>query len=130
MDAYGQAILDTIEKLSWSDRTLMQAACSGGIIASMLLGHLAATGPQDRIVGLGLLITALVACVADHLCRWQNRYRSTQLLGGKSRFVLSPGGHIAAIVNPPGNPKANYGVNTDNPPRCRRWRRRTYLFEI
>ena len=34
-------------------RTLLLAACSGGIITSMLLGHLAARGGQDRIAGLG-----------------------------------------------------------------------------
>jgi polyhydroxyalkanoate synthase len=30
------------------------------------------------------------------------------LLGGSTRFVLSTSGHIAAIVNPPGNKRANY----------------------
>ena len=38
-----------------------------------------------------------------------------QLLGGDTRFVLSTSGHIAALVNPPGNPKASYQVNKDNP---------------
>ena len=28
------------------------------------------------------------------------------------RFVLSSSGHIAALVNPPGNPKASYRVGT------------------
>ena len=36
--------------------------------------------------------------------------RSTQLLGGTSRFVLSTAGHIAGIVNPP-NPKAKHWTN-------------------
>ena len=35
-------------------------------------------------------------------------YRTTQLLGGDSTFVLSNAGHIASLVNPPGNPKASY----------------------
>jgi polyhydroxyalkanoate synthase len=30
------------------------------------------------------------------------------LLGGESTFVLSYSGHIASLVNPPGNPKAHY----------------------
>jgi hypothetical protein len=38
---------------------LLLAACSGGIITSMLLGHPAACGGQDRIAGLGLLVTVL-----------------------------------------------------------------------
>ena len=37
-----------------------------------------------------------------------------------TRFVLSTSGHIAALVNPPGNPKASYQVNKDNPRRPRR----------
>ena len=34
----------------------------------------------------------VVAGVADHICPWQTAYRSTQLLGGKTRFVLSTAG--------------------------------------
>jgi polyhydroxyalkanoate synthase len=49
----------------------------------------------------------LVAGSADHITPWQNRYRSTALLGGDTRFVLSTSGHIAALVNPPTNPKAS-----------------------
>ena len=48
----------------------------------------------------------VVAGIADHITPWQNCYRSTQLLGGDTRFVLSTSGHIAALVNPPSNPKA------------------------
>jgi polyhydroxyalkanoate synthase len=50
----------------------------------------------------------VVAGIADHLTPWQNCYRSAQLLGGDSRFLLGSGGHIAALVNPPDNPKAGY----------------------
>jgi polyhydroxyalkanoate synthase len=57
----------------------------------------------------------VVAGIADHITPWQNCYRSTQLLGGTVRFILSTSGHIAALVNPPGNPKAGYQVNKDNP---------------
>ena len=50
----------------------------------------------------------IVAGITDHICPWQSCYRSTQLLGGKTRFLLSTSGHIAAMVNPPGNEKARY----------------------
>ncbi|MCW2542637.1 MAG: Poly-beta-hydroxybutyrate polymerase domain protein [Frankiales bacterium] len=50
----------------------------------------------------------IVAGVADHLCKWQSCYRSTQMLGGSSRFILSTSGHIAALVNPPSNPKSSF----------------------
>ena len=57
----------------------------------------------------------LVAGIADHITPWQSCYRSTQLLGSEPRFVLSTSGHIAAMVNPPGNEKASYQVNDRNP---------------
>jgi polyhydroxyalkanoate synthase subunit PhaC len=63
----------------------------------------------------------LVAGITDHITPWQNCYRGTQLLGGTSRFVLSTSGHIAALVNPPGNPKASYQVNKDTPADPREW---------
>ena len=50
----------------------------------------------------------VVGAIADHLTPWKGTYRTTQLLGGDSTFVLSNAGHIASLVNPPGNPKASY----------------------
>src|SRR5215831_2920179 len=66
----------------------------------------------------------LVAGITDHLCPWQSCYRSTQLLGGSSRFVLSTSGHVAAMVNPPGNDKARYQVAKDCPEDPQDWLRR------
>jgi polyhydroxyalkanoate synthase subunit PhaC len=63
----------------------------------------------------------VVAGIADHLCPWQSCYRSTQLLGGRSRFVLSTSGHIASMVNPPGNQKATFRTAPDNPPDAADW---------
>jgi polyhydroxyalkanoate synthase len=67
--------------------------------------------------------TYIVAGIADHITPWQNCYRTTQLLGGTCRFVLSTSGHIAALVNPPGNPKASYQVNKANPADAAEWLR-------
>jgi poly(3-hydroxyalkanoate) synthetase len=50
----------------------------------------------------------VVAGVTDHLCPWESCYQTTQLLGGPVKFVLSTSGHIAAMVNPPGNTKAAF----------------------
>jgi polyhydroxyalkanoate synthase len=52
--------------------------------------------------------TYIVGAETDHLVPWQGAYRSTQLFGGDSTFVLSGGGHIQHLVNPPGNPKAHF----------------------
>lgn len=50
----------------------------------------------------------VVGTVSDHLTPWQGCYGTTQLLGGNAEFVLSSAGHVAGLVNPPGNPKAFY----------------------
>jgi polyhydroxyalkanoate synthase len=68
--------------------------------------------------------TYLVAGITDHICPWQSCYRSTQLLGGRKRFVLSTSGHIAAMVNPPGNDKARYQVAKECPEDPQEWLRR------
>ncbi|WP_166358117.1 class II poly(R)-hydroxyalkanoic acid synthase [Pseudomonas akapageensis] len=52
-----------------------------------------------------------VAGINDHITPWDAVYRSTLLLGGDKRFVLSNSGHIQSILNPPSNPKANYIEN-------------------
>jgi polyhydroxyalkanoate synthase len=76
-------------------------------------------------VDLGLVDrdSYLVAGITDHICPWQSCYRSTQLLGGRKRFVLSSSGHIAAMVNPPGNAKARYQVAKDWPDDPQEWLR-------
>ncbi|EJL01280.1 poly(3-hydroxyalkanoate) synthase 2 [Pseudomonas fluorescens Q2-87] len=49
-----------------------------------------------------------VGGINDHITPWDAVYRSTLLLGGEKRFVLSNSGHVQSILNPPGNPKANF----------------------
>ena len=63
----------------------------------------------------------VVAGIADHLTPWQSCYRSMRLLGGESRFVLSTSGHIAALVNPPGNPKARFQAGPGEPAEPAAW---------
>src|SRR4051794_30983286 len=63
----------------------------------------------------------VTAGIADHLCPWQSCYCTTQMLGGESRFVLSTSGHIASLVNPPGNPKSTFQVAESNPPSAEKW---------
>jgi polyhydroxyalkanoate synthase len=49
--------------------------------------------------------TYVVSAINDHIVPWQSAYKTTGLVSGPVRFVLSSGGHIAGIVNPP-SPKA------------------------
>jgi polyhydroxyalkanoate synthase len=244
LDVYGQAILDAmdaVERATGQEQVALQAFCSGGIITSMLLAHLAETGALDRVTALSLAVTVLdwaragtvtalmdaesvkaateksrkkgyldgaqlaavfawlrpndlvwnywvnnylqgkpppnfdilywnadttrmtaglhrdfidvalgnaltepggatmlgtpvdlgkvtvdsyvTAGIADHLCPWQACYRTTQLLGGKSRFILSTSGHIASLVNPPGKPRSTFQVAGSTPADPEEWLR-------
>jgi polyhydroxyalkanoate synthase len=63
----------------------------------------------------------IIAGITDHITPWQGCYATTQLLGGKVTFILSNSGHIQAILNPPGNPKASYFVNEHYPADPGQW---------
>jgi polyhydroxyalkanoate synthase len=62
-----------------------------------------------------------IAGISDHITPWQSCYRTATLFGGESRFILSTSGHIAALVNPPGNPKASYRAGTESPADPQTW---------
>jgi polyhydroxyalkanoate synthase len=65
--------------------------------------------------------TYVLSAVDDHIVPWVSGYKTTQLLGGHNRFVLSTSGHIAGIVNPPG-PKAKHWTNDTLPPDPAEWK--------
>jgi polyhydroxyalkanoate synthase subunit PhaC len=75
-------------------------------------GAMTALGSPVDLGAVTCDIYALGA-LTDHIVPWQGAYQATQLFGGSTRFVLSSSGHIQAIVNPPGNPKARYFVNDE-----------------
>jgi polyhydroxyalkanoate synthase len=113
--------------LAWNaDVTRMPAGLHHDFLDQGVENTLVTPGKQtilDSPVDLGAVdVDAyVVAGVADHLCDWESCYGTPRLLGGKTRFVLSTSGHIAAIVNPPGNPKARFQVSEDNQPSPERY---------
>ena len=66
--------------------------------------------------------TFVTGALNDHLTPWDGCYRTTSLLSGPSTFVLSNAGHIARLVNPPGNPRASYHVGGPPVPDPEQWR--------
>jgi polyhydroxyalkanoate synthase len=67
----------------------------------------------------------IVAGSSDHIIPWENAYRSTQLLGGTPRFILSTSGHIQALVNPPAaESRSSYRVADEHPPTSEAWAER------
>jgi polyhydroxyalkanoate synthase subunit PhaC len=62
-----------------------------------------------------------VSAIEDHIAPWKTTYAGTQLLGGKSRFVLSGSGHIAGMINPPEANKYGYWTNEKLPATAEEW---------
>ena len=105
--------------LFWnSDTTRMTAALHADFVDLAMENSLTRPGALTVLgvpIDLGKITvdSYVVAGIADHITPWENCYRSAQLFGGTTRFVLSTSGHIAALVNPPGNPKASFHTNDD-----------------
>ncbi len=113
--------------LFWNaDTTRMPAGLHADFV-DLAMGNQLVTGGALTVLGVPIDLSRIdtdayiVAGIADHITPWQNCYRTTQLLGGSTRFVLSTSGHIAALVNPPGNPKASFQVNKANPADPEEW---------
>ncbi|GIJ54394.1 PHA/PHB synthase family protein [Virgisporangium aurantiacum] len=113
--------------LFWNaDTTRMSAGLHADLVDLAVTNRLVEPGGVTALgvpVDLGAISvdSYVVAGIADHITPWQSCYRTANLLGGRTRFVLSTSGHIAALVNPPGNPKASYRVGTDPPRDATRW---------
>jgi polyhydroxyalkanoate synthase len=113
--------------LYWNADTTRMTAGLHADFVDMALDNLLTQPGAVTVLGVPIDLSSvqtdsyIVAGIADHITPWQNCYRTTHLLGGTSRFVLSTSGHIAALVNPPGNPKASYQVNKENPANPSAW---------
>jgi polyhydroxyalkanoate synthase len=113
--------------LFWnSDTTRMTAALHADFVDLAMQNSLTRPGALTVLgepIDLGAITvdSYVVAGIADHITPWENCYRSAQLFGGTTRFVLSTSGHIAALVNPPGNPKASFHTNDDMTSDAKVW---------
>jgi polyhydroxyalkanoate synthase subunit PhaC len=97
---------DTVRLAAGLHRDFIQIALDNPLVEPGALELLAT--PID--LGAVTVDSYVVAGIADHITPWESCQRTTRMLGGDVRFVLSTSGHIAAIVNPPGNEKASYRI--------------------
>ncbi len=105
--------------LAWNaDSTRMPATMHSFYLRSLYIRNELARG-QLELAGQQLSLgdvksdSYVVGAVNDHIVPWASSYKATRLLGGTVRYVLSNGGHVAGIVNPPG-PKTWYTVSPDS----------------
>ncbi|MGF6310264.1 polyhydroxyalkanoate synthase [Bradyrhizobium sp. i1.8.4] len=52
----------------------------------------------------------VVAGVTDHITPWKGVYKTAQIMGEGTTFVLSNSGHLQSLLNPPTNPKASFMI--------------------
>jgi polyhydroxyalkanoate synthase len=97
--------------LAWNaDSTRMPAAMHAFYLRHFYVRNRLAAGTLE-IAGRQIDLSAIksptyvVSAINDHIVPWESAYKTTALVSGPVRFVLSSGGHIAGIVNPP-SPKA------------------------
>jgi polyhydroxyalkanoate synthase subunit PhaC len=113
--------------LAWNgDSTRMPAAMHSFYLRSMYMRNELARGEME-LAGQRLSLDRVtnevyvVGAINDHIVPWPGSFKTIGLLGGQVRYVLSSGGHIAGIVNPPG-PKAWFEATSHSHADPEKWR--------
>jgi polyhydroxyalkanoate synthase len=67
---------------------------------------------HDKTVDMGKVKadSYVIAGVTDHITPWKGVYKTAQILGDGTTFVLSNSGHLQSLLNPPSNPKASFMI--------------------
>jgi polyhydroxyalkanoate synthase len=113
--------------LGWSVDATNLPSCLHGQFLEIFERNLLVEKGALEILGEPVDLAAIkvdklvTGAISDHLTPWAACYRTTQLLGGESIFVLSNSGHIASLVNPPGNPKSTYYLGPKPGPDPQEW---------
>jgi poly[(R)-3-hydroxyalkanoate] polymerase subunit PhaC len=115
--------------LAWNaDGTRLPAAMHSQFLRACYLENALARGELE-VDGTRIDLSQVHAplyvlgCERDHIAPWRTAYAATQLVGGERRFVLASSGHIAGMVNPPGNPKASFRTRDETPADPEEWLR-------
>jgi polyhydroxyalkanoate synthase subunit PhaC len=112
--------------LAWNaDSTRMAATMHSNYLRWLYLENRLVAGKLElagQPIDLGKIKqdVYIISAINDHIVPWTTAYQTTQTTGGQCRFVLSSGGHIAGIVNPP-TPKAWIKVADTTPPTAEEW---------
>jgi polyhydroxyalkanoate synthase len=118
----------TFDILTWNnDATGMTAAFNRDFGELVRINPLVTPGkmkvrgkPIADLSKLGI-DSYVLGAMTDHICLWQDVYRTARMLGERSQFVLGSSGHIQTVVNPPGNPKASFFTNAAKPLSAESW---------
>jgi polyhydroxyalkanoate synthase len=67
------------------------------------------------------LPTYVYASRDDHIVPWHSAFRTLDLVGGETTFVLGASGHIAGVINPPEAQKRNYWTHDGRARSAEQW---------
>jgi polyhydroxyalkanoate synthase len=114
--------------LHWNcDSTRMPAAMHSYYLRNMYMKNLLREPGGLTLAGVPIDISKVTtpsyfaSAMEDHIAPWRTTYEGTQVMKGKSRFVLSGSGHIAGMVNPPSANKYGFWTNDKLPDTPDAW---------
>jgi polyhydroxyalkanoate synthase len=122
----GQESPPASEMLSWlADTVRLPAALHRDLVAVAQDNALVTPGAAEML-GTAVDLSKIdrdtyVVAGAGPSDTWRSCYRTTGLLGGTTRFVLSTGGPTASVLCPPDEPDAEFRVAEATPPDAGRW---------
>jgi len=102
--------------LAWNVDMANLASAFDHDMMQVYAGNLAAVPGHLTVLGTPIDLSKvdcdlfILAGVTDHITPWQACYMSSQVLSGRSEFVLAMTGHVLALVNPPGEARARFRV--------------------
>lgn len=102
--------------LYWNaDTTRLPAALHGDYLDLYFTNPFVNAGKltlNERIVDISKVKadSYVVAGVTDHITPWKGVYKTAQIMGEGTTFVLSNSGHLQSLLNPPTNPKASFMI--------------------
>ncbi len=109
--------------LYWNaDSTRMPASMHSTYLRNMYQENRLCQPGGMEIAGVALDLRAIdipacfVSTVEDHIAPWKSTYSGARLLGGDVKFILGKAGHVAGIINPPG--ERAYGHMVGPSPRA------------
>jgi polyhydroxyalkanoate synthase len=104
--------------LYWnSDSTRMPAAMHSFYLRNMYQENKLVVPGGITLAGVPIDLTKitvpsfLLSTKEDHIAPWRSTYAATQLYKGPVTFCLAASGHIAGVVNPPGQNKYGHWEN-------------------
>jgi polyhydroxyalkanoate synthase len=113
--------------LYWNNDATRLPARMHGQLLDIFVGNLFSKPRALSVLGTPIDLSGVtcdkyvVAGMTDHITPWKGVYNTARTFGGDTRFVLSSSGHIQSLINPPGNPKAKFFVNSGLPANADAW---------